>query len=99
MNEWMEELWQMICRLYMYWGGKCSDLGPKGPGWIEGLEEVYQTEGPPVFSSAWSRREFLDDLTALEVHLASPDNCLTPEENETLFILIASLRKDIGVSV
>lgn len=98
MNEWLERYWDILCSLYVYWGGDCSDLGPRGPGWAQGLNGKYQAEGPPAFPNAAAKSEFLAKLTALESHLASPENSLGATERQTLAALISGLRKDLGAS-
>ena len=94
--DWTAWLRELLCRLYMAWGGQCDELGKTPSNWVNTVVGVYATKGAPTFPDQNAKERFLTTLDLLEVHLAQPGNTLTPAENAELAAWIADLRADLG---
>jgi hypothetical protein len=95
---WIERLKEMLCTLFLAWGGDCRDLGETAPQWIVAVTETYATKGAPTFSSPSAQTQFLADLALLEAHLDKPENSLSETDNAALTHLIADLEADLSAA-
>jgi hypothetical protein len=87
---WRQWLLELLCRLYKEWGGTdCDDFNQDPYQAISVLVAKYQNDGPPEPADPVKYHQLLD---AIDAHLASPDNDLSPQANATLKQLIAELR-------
>jgi hypothetical protein len=93
---WHELLLQILCQIYMAWGGDCADLGVTPWESISTLTQTYRERGAPHFETAADRAAFLARLDELEDLLASPHNDLDPGDDQRLRDLLGNLREDLG---
>jgi hypothetical protein len=96
-GSWIEDLLEILCKLYKFWGGKdCSVFGGDPHTAVTVMVGTYAKDGAPVFATPAAKADFLALLDALEALLALPGNSLSGADNLALITLIADLRKDIG---
>lgn len=92
---WLEQLRDLLCRIYREWGGDCAELGITPTEWVDTVVETYDTQGAPQFDDGFEYQKFMKTLTELELHLGLPENSLPPEDTARLLELIAQLRQAI----
>jgi hypothetical protein len=97
-QDWIDELWDIICEVYKLWGGDCRNLPPrsKPKDVVAYMWNVLNTQGPPDVSDPAARARLFGLLERLEKHLANPDNSLEPQTNQSLLDWIAAVRKAVG---
>src|SRR5690348_16430269 len=81
---WVQQLWDVLCKMYRAWGGDCRDLGPNPSDWVNADEGAYGTKGAPEFPGSAAKQAFLELLTTLETLLDEPDNTLGPTDTSRL---------------
>ncbi len=97
-NDWMQDLWDLICALYQMYGGNCADLPPrpKAAELAQFMWAVFNTKGPPNVSTPSTRIQFLSLMNQLESHLNLPANTLPADVTASFRALIAALRAAVG---
>lgn len=93
-SSWIERLLDLICEIYKEFQGDCDDLTtPEGA--IATVVSEYNANGAPQIPGESERQSFLDDLSDLEDHLASPENTLSASDSGQLSTLVHDLQQDI----
>jgi hypothetical protein len=95
---WIDDVMELLCRIYKDLGGDCKDLYALPAGAPAKVVQQYQTNGAPSFTDPADLANFLDNLSDLEKALASELNTFSDTDTEALLDMIASLRKDLGVA-
>ncbi len=96
-QQWDDILWDLICLMWKFWGGKCEDMPPKGQSkeLVSFMWNVFITSGPPDLSAPGERDRFLKLLSDLEAHLNDPDNDLDPYVDASLRAWIKTVRDSV----
>ena len=95
-SSWIDDLLELLCRIYKAWGGDCSDFEGDAHKAVVKLVGVYSTLGAPTFTSPAARLDFLKQLDGLAAHLDLAENSLEPSDTIALLGLIENLRKDLA---
>jgi hypothetical protein len=95
---WIDDVMDLLCRIYRDLGGDCKDLYDHPSGAPTRVVAAYNTKGAPTFPNPADLATFLANLDALEQALLSDINTLSGTDTEALLSMIESLRKDLGVA-
>ncbi len=91
---WIDDVMDLLCRLYKDLGGDCKDLYSNPSQAPSKVVSLYGTNGPPTFPNSQARLDFLANLDGIEKQLQSGSNSFSDDDNSALNALIADLRKD-----
>jgi hypothetical protein len=95
-GNWIQELRDMLCRLYEEWGGDCDYLPIPITDQIAEQWNQYKAEGAPDLPTQAARTVYLQLLTDIDAHLDQEGNTLSPADDTSLRNLTAQLRSDVN---